>query len=212
MDRCVGPCPGVGCLFILRRILLSGKTGKLWCPQEGGSAGYFLQIGPAVSRLLKVIRGMGGDPAGFEVEVAESAFIEELGVAVSELVLLREAGLRVSLDDLGTGYSSLNLVKQLPLDYLKLDRTLVQGLEVSEQAGNMVRHVILIARGLGIQVITEGVETEGEMDILRRFECDYIQGFGFAKPMDRDSLIGFLAGNSGRASSDWPPAGVRRLA
>jgi diguanylate cyclase (GGDEF)-like protein len=133
------------------------------------------------------------DEAGFPrdrltVEVTESGLISDLGGAAELLARLRRAGLRVAIDDFGTGYSSLAYLKALPLDYLKIDKTLAADITGSTRDRIVVRGVIDMARSLGLQVITEGVETTAQLALLAREGCNLYQGYLCSPPVDSRSL------------------------
>lgn len=122
------------------------------------------------------------------VEITESGLIDDLAAAASLLATLRSAGCRVAIDDFGTGYSSLAYLKALPLDYLKIDRSLTQDIAGGRRARVVVRGIIAIAAGLGLRTIAEGVEEVAERDLLADEGCDLYQGFLCAGPLDERSL------------------------
>ncbi len=143
-------------------------------------------------RLLERIDGAlartGVDPSRLSVEITEDALIEDTVQMGGLLEALRERGLGISVDDFGTGYSSLAYLKRLPLDALKLDRGFVAGL--AEDSDDMViaAAVIVMAQALGLRVVAEGVETKGQLDVLRAMGCDLAQGFLFSKAQPPDCL------------------------
>ncbi|MBV1905864.1 MAG: EAL domain-containing protein [Pseudomonadales bacterium] len=144
-------------------------------------------------RLLAMIYGIGAKPHCIDVEVTESVFINDLEDTLAELSKLRAAGVQIALDDFGTGYSSLNLLRRLPLDFLKIDRSLITELTTSQTSRDLVFHVIEIAKALKLRVIAEGTESDSEIQILRDFGCDYVQGYAIAKPMPMDEFLAFLS-------------------
>src|SRR3546814_4038237 len=111
------------------------------------------------------------------IGITESGLIEELAATSTVLARWREAGLRVAIDDYGTGYSSLAYLKSLPLDYLKIDSGLAKDIAGSERDSIIVRGVIDMAKSLGLDVIAEGVESEQQLALLARSGCDFYQGF-----------------------------------
>jgi diguanylate cyclase (GGDEF)-like protein len=136
-----------------------------------------------------------GFPAGrLTVEVTEGGLIDDLGAAANLLARLREAGLRAAIDDFGTGYSSLAYLKALPLDYLKIDKRLVEDIGGSARDQVVVRSVIDMARSLGLEVIAEGVETEEQLGLLAREGCTLYQGFLCAPPVDAATLAALVVG------------------
>jgi len=140
------------------------------------------------------------DEAGFPrerltVELTESGLIADLAGAADLLARLRGAGLRVAIDDFGTGYSSLAYLKALPLDYLKIDKTLADDITGSTRDRIVVRGVIDMARSLGLAVITEGVESETQLTLLAREGCNYYQGYLCSPPIDSAALEALVVRN-----------------
>lgn len=126
------------------------------------------------------------------VEVTESGFVTDLAEASARLERLREVGLRVAIDDFGTGYSSLAYLKALPLDYLKIDRSLTQDIAGGHRGRVVVRGIIAIANGLGLTTIAEGVEDDEQHDLLAAEGCDLYQGFLCAGPLDEVALAALI--------------------
>lgn len=139
-----------------------------------------------VDRLVKIVKKYGIPTECIEFELTESAFYDEMGTLLSVMEDIKEKGFRLSMDDFGSGYSSLNLLQRLPVDVLKIDREFFGGLD--EEEGNdrgkrIVMHVISMAKDLEMTVLAEGVETQYQKDFLEYANCDMIQGFYYAKPM-----------------------------
>jgi EAL domain-containing protein (putative c-di-GMP-specific phosphodiesterase class I) len=134
-------------------------------------------------------------PAGMLcLEITESALMEDPLSAQSTLRKLRELGVTTSIDDYGTGYSSLAYIKQLAVNELKIDRAFVGGMEADRRNAAIVRSTIELGHNLGLTVVAEGVETEHELAELRRFGCDEAQGYFFARPMAAPALERWLSG------------------
>ncbi|WP_425262510.1 putative bifunctional diguanylate cyclase/phosphodiesterase [Sphingobium cyanobacteriorum] len=127
--------------------------------------------------LLALVDGSGFPRSRLTVEITESGLIEDVTAAGALLTALRAEGLSVAIDDFGTGYSSLSYLKNLPLDYLKIDSGLAQDIAGTARDRIIVRGVIHMAKSLGLKVIAEGVETQEQLDLLAREGCDYYQGF-----------------------------------
>ena len=134
-------------------------------------------------------------PAGMLcLEITESALMEDPRGAQITLRKLRELGVATSIDDYGTGYSSLAYIKQLAVNELKIDREFVAGMEADRRNAAIVRSTIELGHNLGLTVVAEGVETEHELAELRRYGCDSAQGFLFARPMPAAALERWLSG------------------
>jgi diguanylate cyclase (GGDEF)-like protein len=126
------------------------------------------------------------------IELTESALMEDPVRARETLHQLHALGIRLSMDDYGTGYSSLAYIKNLALDELKIDRAFVTGLNADDQSAAIIRSTIELGHSLGMTVVAEGVETEQELSALKRFGCDYAQGYHVCKPKRASDLIAWL--------------------
>ena len=139
--------------------------------------------------VLSMLDSLGVPHHKLEVEVTESVFAQDKAQIMTELHILRMAGIRIALDDFGTGYSSLNMLRELPLDVVKIDRAFITELETSAQARSMLKHLIDIADSLGLEVVAEGVETESQLQYLIEHDCDYVQGWLVSRALsERDFL------------------------
>lgn len=118
-----------------------------------------------------------------ELELTESAFFDDKAVLLSTVNKLKEYGFSVSMDDFGAGYSSLNSLKELPLDVIKLDAQFFREINDVQRANLIVGDTISLAKKLGMQIVAEGIETREQVDFLAKQDCDLIQGFYFAKPL-----------------------------
>lgn len=133
---------------------------------------------------VAAIQGTGMRPENFVFEVVESDHVTDLERLPRILEYYRSAGFRVALDDLGAGYSSLNLLGMLRPDFIKLDMNLVRGIDCDPYKGEIVGKLIESAHNLGVEVIAEGVETVGEWNWAAIHGADYTQGYLFGKPCD----------------------------
>ncbi len=140
---------------------------------------------------LDAVRRSGIDPAHLELEVTESIMARP----IAGMERLREAGLQLAIDDFGTGFSSLGTLKRLPVTTLKIDREFVRDIETDPADKALVTAMIAVARELDLQVVAEGVETDGQTDYLRAQGCHLLQGFLFARPLSLDALLEGLAAN-----------------
>jgi diguanylate cyclase (GGDEF)-like protein len=127
-------------------------------------------------------------PGMLELEVTESVVMRDLQAVAERLNTLRAAGVRIAVDDFGTGYSSLSYLQDLPLDVLKIDRAFVSRLENEEADRSIVNTIILLANGLKLSTIAEGVETQKQLEQISRLGCSIIQGYYFAKPCTAQEL------------------------
>ena len=118
-----------------------------------------------------------------ELELTESAFFDDKQILLQTVKKLREAGFPVSMDDFGAGYSSLNSLKELQLDVLKLDADFFRGADAQDRGLLIVSEVIDLAKKLNMKIVAEGIESREQVDFLTEQECDLIQGYFFAKPM-----------------------------
>ncbi len=118
-----------------------------------------------------------------ELELTESAFFDDKQILLDTIKKLKDFGFKVSMDDFGAGYSSLNSLKELPLDIIKLDAQFFRDIEDKKRADLIVCDTIKLAKKLGMQIVAEGIETREQVDFLAQQHCDLIQGFYFAKPL-----------------------------
>lgn len=126
------------------------------------------------------------------LELTESVFIEDLDTILPIIKKFHDLGVTVSLDDFGTGFSSLNMLRKLPIDELKIDKSFVDSLLDDMTARNMVKNIITISETLALSVIAEGVETQQHVDILKSLNCHRFQGYYFSKPLALDALTKWL--------------------
>ena len=144
----------------------------------------------AIGEALKA-HGMPGDQ--FMVEITESMMFPDPARARTLLEELRDMHIAVAIDDFGTGYSSLSHLRDVPADFIKIDQSFVAGIPADEKTCGIVRTIMAMARGLGLQVIAEGVETEAQQRYLRELECDEVQGFLLGRPLPATELAQWLA-------------------
>lgn len=157
-----------------------------------------------LDKVTDTINRSGIDPRRLKFELTETYLIRDLDRAKVILKALRETGLRVELDDFGTGYSALNSLKELPLDTLKLDGSLVQGLNGDRRDDAIVKAAIAMAKALSLSIIAEGVETDSQRKFLIREGCDILQGYLFARPMPFNEFVDYLIKNHAQAKETMP--------
>jgi diguanylate cyclase (GGDEF)-like protein len=146
-------------------------------------------------RIGRTLEQHGVSPSHLLCEVTESVAMEDPKTTQRTFEGLQRIGVFVSIDDFGTGYSSLSHLRQLPARQLKIDRSFVRDLEGSSDARAIVSAIIHLAHELGLSVVAEGVETLGQRDILVAMDCDELQGYCYAKPMDPDHLVAWIGGD-----------------
>jgi diguanylate cyclase (GGDEF)-like protein len=129
-------------------------------------------------------------------EITESLLMDGGDSQLDKINMLRGKGIAFSIDDFGTGYSAINYLRHYPVDYLKIDRSFITDLLEDEQDRTLVEVIIKMGQTLGIRVVAEGVEDQAQMDMLKEFGCDYIQGFYLGKPLPYDEFIAFLSSDS----------------
>jgi diguanylate cyclase (GGDEF)-like protein len=155
------------------------------------SAQQFLEPGLA-RKVLSLLDEARVAPSNLEIEITESMALTELSNVVRELDALHRAGIHISLDDFGTGFSSLGVLLDLPVDCLKLDRSITRDIHSNSDAASVARAITVMAHGLGISVVAEGVELEAQMRVLEDFACDQVQGFLFSPAVVADDLAALM--------------------
>jgi EAL domain-containing protein (putative c-di-GMP-specific phosphodiesterase class I) len=142
-------------------------------------------LAPAIESVL---RRTGLDPHALELEITEGSVMDRSAAGLGVLEDLRALGVRIVLDDFGMGYSSLAYLRQLPLDIIKIDQSFVTELDSRDPNVGIVRAVVSLARGLGVKVVAEGIETPEQARRLRVLGCDMGQGYRWARPTDADGV------------------------
>jgi diguanylate cyclase (GGDEF)-like protein/PAS domain S-box-containing protein len=142
-----------------------------------------------VDTVAQTLKATRLPPDRLELEITESAAMTDVDLSIKTLSGLRALGVHLSIDDFGTAYSSLNYLKRLPIDNLKIDRSFVQGLEDAEETADraIVRAIVALGQSLGFSLIAEGVETQRQLEALRAFGCHEAQGYYFSRPLPPDA-------------------------
>ncbi len=144
-----------------------------------------------VKEVGDILTDVGLEAEFLELELTESACVQEVKKTIQQMEGLRKLGVHLALDDFGTGYSSLAQLKTLPLDTLKVDKSFIHNIAHNPQDGNIVKAIIDIASSLELNVVIEGVETQEQCDYLWQYRANVIQGFFFSRPLDAKAL-GFM--------------------
>ena len=151
-------------------------------------SGHQLKLGNLPEVIDQVIADTGMDPTNLELELTESAIMQNVEQTITQLQDLKKRGIALSLDDFGTGYSSLSYLTRFPLDTLKVDRSFVNNLGDGELDATLVTTIVAMAKSLGLEVVAEGVETQRQKGFMTDLHCDVGQGFLFAEPMSAQEL------------------------
>ena len=136
-----------------------------------------------VDQLIRIIEENGLEYKNIKLEVTESAYTDNAKNVLDVIHRLRELGFEVEMDDFGSGYSSLNMLSDMPIDVLKMDMKFIRNIETSATDRRLVSLILDIGRYLQVPVVAEGVETEGQFDLLRKDGCDLVQGYYFSRPL-----------------------------
>ncbi|MDI1295154.1 MAG: EAL domain-containing protein [bacterium] len=161
---------------VIQRIAINISTREL------AQADFFL-------RLRHAMATHHTPPTMLELEITESLAMEMEGRVLDQLAALRRDGVRIAIDDFGTGYSNLSRLKELPVDRVKIDRSLVRDIATSAEARTICSAVVGLIQGLGMEVVVEGIETEAQMDMLRVIGCTLFQGYHLARPTGEQDYL-----------------------
>jgi EAL domain-containing protein (putative c-di-GMP-specific phosphodiesterase class I) len=143
-------------------------------------------------RLCRIVREANVSPHQIELEVTEGVVLDQNEIVRGALRRLRGEGFRIALDDFGTGYSSLSYLRDFEVDRIKIDKSFVQSLGLTLDAGAIVTAVVTLGHAMGLQVTAEGVETADQETFLRSAGCNVLQGFLFSKAVPANELAGSL--------------------
>lgn len=148
-----------------------------------------------VEKIVEILEKNELDPGSLKLELTESLVVEDSTATSIMLSKLRDLGIQVQIDDFGTGYSSLSSLHLLPIDTLKIDRTFINQIGIDNSGNEIVQTILALAHSLGMKVIAEGVETDDQLSKLKAMNCEYVQGFLIARPVDSEAA-GALIGKS----------------
>ena len=147
------------------------------------------------AEIAAVLQETGLAPQYLEIELTESVLMHQTGQTLNTLHAVKALGVGISIDDFGTGYSSLAYLKRYPIDKLKIDRSFVTDTPGSADDVAIVTAIIQMARSLQLKTVAEGVETQGQIALLKELGCDVIQGFVVSVPMDETIAREWLESN-----------------
>ncbi|GMR13385.1 MAG: hypothetical protein BMS9Abin29_1593 [Gemmatimonadota bacterium] len=155
-------------------------------------AGKQIQQPDLVDRVMTTLQDVGLDPARLTLEISEIALLADPAHNVRVVHRLRDLGVQVEIDDFGTGYSSLSYLSDFRVSSVKIDRTFINKMGVKGSESAVVEAVITLARGLGLSVAAEGVETDEQSTLLKELQCDHGQGFFYSHPLSPEKVIALL--------------------
>ncbi len=141
-----------------------------------------------IEGIVAILKETGLDPNDLELEITENIIMKETEYIIESLKQLKQLGVKIAIDDFGTEYSSLNYIKQLPVDKIKIDISFIRGININYKDEAIIKVIISLAKNLGLKVIAEGVETKEQFDFLRDEMCDEIQGYYYYKPMPASQI------------------------
>lgn len=151
-----------------------------------------LLVGNSTSHLMNLIQESGVDMNHVTLEITESLLIQSIDQAAETLEALRQSGVHIALDDFGVGYSSLNYLTSLPVDIIKIDRSLTKQILTNYKQHTLLKTIVEMAAINDLTVVAEGVETEAEQKVIASSGVQYIQGYYYARPMPEEEVIQFL--------------------
>lgn len=142
--------------------------------------------------LLAIVERHGLSPSQFELELTEGILVSNPTIAKRKLALLKSAGFILSIDDFGTGFSSIGYLRQFPFDLLKVDRSFVRDLGLNTTANALVQSLVSLGDAMSLSVIAEGIENEDQLKLLRLVQCEFVQGFLISRPLPAEELTALL--------------------
>jgi len=143
------------------------------------------QLGTSAFResLVEAMNTYAIKPENVEIEVTETATFDDHNIFFSELDKIHALGVKISIDDFGTGHSSLDYLRKMPVDIIKIDRSFIKDIGTDDQDEELIRTILAISKTMSIQVIAEGAETVEQLEFLEQNHVDNIQGYYFSKPI-----------------------------
>lgn len=202
-DQFIGMCEETGLILPLGRWVLEQACRQ--CAAWQTTSGMPLRVSVNISArqlraadfvddVLAIVARTGIAPDCLKLELTETSLLTEMATCIDKIHQLRAHGIRFALDDFGTGFSSLSLLRQLPIDQLKVDQSFVKGLDGADGRSDreIVQSIIDLGKHLNMMVLAEGVETEAQNRLLSEYGCDEFQGFLHARPLPADEIEALL--------------------
>src|SRR5208283_2349983 len=173
-------------------------------PKQFQQTGLSAQIG-------QILQQSGVDPNCVNLEITETIAMADAQRSAAVLQELKALGVHLEIDDFGTGYSSLSRLQRFPVDTLKIDRAFISRMDSDLETHEIVRTIVMLAQNLGLKVVAEGVETEEQLDMLKRVSCKWAQGYLFSKPAAPQAIERLLECSRSRSSHSSKSIGFERL-
>jgi EAL domain-containing protein (putative c-di-GMP-specific phosphodiesterase class I) len=133
--------------------------------------------------IISTINEAGIKPSDLKLEITESSLMQDPENIIKVFSTLNHLGIRLALDDFGTGYSSFGYLKDLPVHVMKIDHSLIDAIDTDAREQMILQSLIMITHGLKLEVVAEGVETRGQYEFLKKYDCDNVQGYLFSRPL-----------------------------
>jgi len=179
---------------VCRQLCAWRENGVRLVPIAVNVSGHQLMRGGFAERLVGILSRFQINPSQIDLEVTESTDMFNVAEVTRQMALLSEIGIRFSIDDFGTGHSSLNRLDKLPLSVLKVDRTFIERLCEVDGSHSIVQATISMAKALNMLVVAEGVELEEQLELLKQMGCDYLQGFLLSRPLPPNAIADVMHG------------------
>ena len=171
-------------------IAKAGRQVMKWNEQYNLNMRVAVNISPShlkaenfIERLKNILKTYEISPSSLEIEITEMSFLDQNADLLSTIMQLKEMGITLAIDDFGTGYSSLSYLKRFPVDLLKIDRSFIHEMYKNEADVAMVAAIITLARALDLKIVAEGVEEYKDLLLLREFNCEFVQGYYYSRPL-----------------------------
>lgn len=148
-----------------------------------------------VEKVIGILRKNDIPGDHLEIEITENTLMHDTDDGIQKLTELSSHDIKIAIDDFGTGYSSLNYLKRLPIDTLKIDQSFIRDMSNSEEDSSIIKAIIAMAKGLNLNIISEGVETQAQLEQLKAWRCKNMQGFLFGRPMPDSQAVDMLKNN-----------------
>ena len=137
-----------------------------------------------VAIMGTIMKETGVEPEWLEIEITETSLLLNEERVLADINSLKAMGITISLDDFGTGYSSISYLKKYKVDFIKIDRSYINGIHTHPDDEAIIKSILYLARELNMKVVAEGVETEQQLEFLKNYQCDFIQGYLFSRPVE----------------------------